>query len=223
MHTSLSQHAHFSLPAHFSYPAHCPLPPTKIIDRCPLNMEDECRLLISRVEQVGREFRALRVAHREATEELAMLREQNRVLLIALAMEVVAVAETQSPPTNLDPVTPDHRTVQEVTQELNALRVEHAVLQKSHEEINDILQKTVDTHQAATQRAREIHASELATLQEDAATLASVRLLIEVTMKRAAAQNEGTAPATIVDGMEKLSILLGMTPVPDSHVDSNSS
>jgi hypothetical protein len=26
-----------------------------------------------------------------------------------------------------------------------------------------------------------------------------------------------------VDGMEKLSILLGMTPVPDSHVDSNSS
>jgi hypothetical protein len=83
------------------------------------------------------------------------------------------------------------------------------VLQKSHEDLNNTLQETVDAHQAATQRARESHAFELATLQEEANTMASVRLQVEVTMKRAA-QEEGTAPDIIVGGMKQLSMLLGM-------------
>jgi hypothetical protein len=49
------------------------------------------------------------------------------VLLIALAIEVVAESP---PPAVLDPVMQDHRKLQEVTQELDALRAEHSVPEK---------------------------------------------------------------------------------------------
>jgi chromosome segregation ATPase len=153
------------------------------------------------------------------------------------AMEIM-----NSQPRQLLQTTRDLCTLQEnhraVLVQLDALQRGYTMLQNRHDALegrNTTLETTIRQLQESAQQTSQMHASVLATLNDncerlchkqerDEATFAFARLQIECTVLAvASAQNEGSAFEIMAHGMKQLSILLGVSvPVPDSNVESNS-
>jgi predicted nucleic acid-binding Zn-ribbon protein len=153
------------------------------------------------------------------------------------AMEIM-----NSQPRQLLQATRELCTLQEnhraVMVQLDTLQKGYALLQNSHDALerrNRTLEETIHQLQESAQQSNQMHASVLATLNDncerlchkqerDEATFAFARLQIEGTVLAVAVAQNGSAALDIMThGMKQLSILLGRTqPVPDSHVDSSS-
>jgi predicted nucleic acid-binding Zn-ribbon protein len=153
------------------------------------------------------------------------------------AMEIM-----NSQPRQLLQATRELCTLQEnhraVMVQLDTLQKGYSLLQNSHDALerrNRTLEETIHQLQESAQQSNQMHASVLATLNDncerlchkqerDEATFAFARLQIEGTVLAVAVAQNGSAALDIMThGMKQLSILLGRTqPVPDSHVDSSS-